>query len=74
MMKLHDIARCALDGRRPGPAQTPLSQLHIRMLLEEMPLGPVDLDILVVQLPALTARPVLIPRLAREGHSPGRGP
>jgi hypothetical protein len=59
MMKLHDIARCALDGRRPGPAQTPLSQLHIRMLLEEMPLGPVDLDILAVQLTAALDGPLL---------------
>jgi hypothetical protein len=41
-------------------AQTPMSQLHIRMLLKQMPLGPVDLDTLAVQLTAALDGPLLL--------------
>ena len=49
-----DIARAALDGREPVPAgaQTPMSQVHIRVLLGQLDLGGADLDMLAVQLTA----------------------
>ena len=57
-----DIARAALDGSQPVPAgaQTPISQLHIRMLLAQLNLGPADLDILAVQLTAALDGPLLL--------------
>ena len=76
-----DIARAALDGHQPIPAgsQTPLSQVHIRMLLRQMSLDAADLDMLAVQLtgaldgppllylaaPDLTAGPHAAERIAR---------
>ena len=56
------IARASLDGSQPVPAgsQTPLSQLHIRMLLGQMDLGPADLDILAMQLTAALDAPLLL--------------
>ncbi|MFF4116486.1 TetR/AcrR family transcriptional regulator [Streptomyces sp. NPDC001714] len=58
----HDIARSALDGRQPAPAggQTPLSRMHIRMLLGQMDLGPADRDLLAVQLTAALDGPLLL--------------
>jgi AcrR family transcriptional regulator len=57
-----EIARAALDGRQPIPAgsQTPISQIHIRMLLAQLDLGAADLDILAVQLTAALDGPLLL--------------
>jgi AcrR family transcriptional regulator len=57
-----DIARAALDGREPVPAgaQTPMSQVHIRILLGQMGLGDADLDMLAVQLTAALDGPLLL--------------
>ena len=57
-----DIARSALDGHQPIPArsQTPLSQVHIRVLLGQMNLGDADLDMLAVQLTAALDGPLLL--------------
>jgi AcrR family transcriptional regulator len=43
----HEISRAALDGGQPMPArsQTPLSQLHIPILVGQMHLGAADLDL-----------------------------
>jgi polyketide synthase 12 len=62
LMANRDIARCALDVRQPvlARSQTPMSQSHIRMLLKQMPLGPVDLDVLAVQLTAALDGPLLL--------------
>ena len=57
-----DIARAALDGTQPTPAgaRTPMSQVHIRMLLAQLSLGRVDLDMLTIQLAAALDGPVLL--------------
>jgi AcrR family transcriptional regulator len=57
-----EIARAALDGSQPVPAgpQTALSQVHIRVLLGQMDLGPADLDTLSVQLTAALDGPLLL--------------
>jgi AcrR family transcriptional regulator len=57
-----DIARAALDGREPVPAgaQTPMSQVHIRILLGQMDLGDADLDMLALQLTAALDGPLLL--------------
>ncbi|MEY9962623.1 AcrR family transcriptional regulator [Streptacidiphilus sp. MAP12-16] len=57
-----EIARAALDGSQPVPAgaETPLSQMHIRMLLGQMHLGAADLDMLAVQLTAALDGPLLL--------------
>ena len=57
-----DIARASLDGHQPIPAgtQTPLSQVHIRILLGQMDLGGADLDMLAVQLTAALDGPLLL--------------
>ncbi len=57
-----DIARAALDGHQPIPAgsHTPLSRMHIRILLEQMNLGDADLDMLTVQLTAALDGPLLL--------------
>jgi polyketide synthase 12 len=57
-----EIARAALDGSQPAPAgaQTPFSQLHIRMLLRQIQLGDADIDILAVQLTAALDGPLLL--------------
>jgi AcrR family transcriptional regulator len=62
MVSNHEIARAALDGNQPRPAgaQTPISQVHIRMLLGQMDIGPVDLDLLAVQLTAALDGPLLL--------------
>ena len=58
----YEIARAALDGRRriPAGAQTPMSQIHIRMLLAQLDLGPTDLDLLAIQLTAALDGPLLL--------------
>ncbi len=57
-----EIARAALDGRRPVPAgsQTPMSRAHIRSLLRQMRLGGADLDVLGTQLTAALDGPLLL--------------
>lgn len=57
-----EIARASLDGSQPVPvgAETPLSQMHIRMLLGQLRLGTADLDILAVQLTAALDGPLLL--------------
>jgi polyketide synthase 12 len=62
LMEYADIARASLDGGQPIPAgsSTPLSQLHIRVLLGQLDLGPADLDMLAVQLTAALDGPLLL--------------
>ncbi|MEV6171435.1 helix-turn-helix domain-containing protein [Streptomyces sp. NPDC051954] len=62
LMEHREIARAALDGSQsvPAGAETPLSRLHIRMLLEQIPLGAADLDVLAVQLTAALDGPLLL--------------
>ena len=62
LMTNSEIARAGLDGRQPVPAgaQTPLSQVHIRMLLGQLSLGALDLDLLAVQLTAALDGPLLL--------------
>ena len=62
LMEHRDIARAALDGSQAVPAgsATPLSQLHIRILLGQLDLGPADLDILALQLTAALDAPLLL--------------
>jgi AcrR family transcriptional regulator len=57
-----EIARASLDGHQPIPAgaQSPLSQLHIRVLLGQMDRGAADLDTLAVQLTAALDGPPLL--------------
>jgi AcrR family transcriptional regulator len=61
LIRRRDIARAALDGSQPTPAgpRTPMSQIHIRMLLAQLSLGRVDLDMLTIQLTAALDGPVL---------------
>jgi polyketide synthase 12 len=56
------IARASLDGHQPVPAgaQSPLSQVHIRMLLAQMNLVCADLDMLATQLTAALDGPLLL--------------
>jgi AcrR family transcriptional regulator len=62
MVGHREIARAALDGHQPIPVgqRAPMSQVHIRMLLGQLDLGPVDLDMLTVQLAAALDGPVLL--------------
>ena len=57
-----EIARAALAAGQPIPIgeRTPMSQVHIRMLLGQLNLGGVDLDMLTVQLSAALDGPVLL--------------
>ncbi|MEV6850466.1 TetR/AcrR family transcriptional regulator [Actinoplanes sp. NPDC051411] len=57
-----DVARFALDGRRPVPGadQTPVSLIHIRMLLRQMDLAGLNTDVLAVQLTAALDGPLLL--------------
>jgi len=56
------VARASLDGGDMVPVgvQTPLSQLHIRMLVGQMDLGATDLDLLSLQLTAALDAPLLL--------------
>jgi polyketide synthase 12 len=62
LIEHREIARAALDGSQPVPAgaQTPLSQLHIRVLLGQIGLAAADLDVLAVQLTAALDGPLLL--------------
>ena len=57
-----EIARAALDCTQPTPAgpRTPMSQIHIRMLLAQLNLVRADLDMLTIQLAAALDGPVLL--------------
>jgi AcrR family transcriptional regulator len=62
MVRHGEIARAALGGSQPIPAgrRTPMSQVHIRMLLGQLSLDGADLDMLTVQLAAALDGPVLL--------------
>jgi AcrR family transcriptional regulator len=62
LMENREVARFALDGRQPvpGAANTPITLTHIRMLLRQMDLGPLDPDFLAVQLAAALDGPLLL--------------
>jgi polyketide synthase 12 len=62
MVGHREIARAALDGSQPVPVghRTPMSQVHIRVLLGQLSLDGVDLDMLTVQLAAALDGPVLL--------------
>jgi AcrR family transcriptional regulator len=57
-----DIARAALGGHQPIPAgsQSPMSQVHIRMLLRQIGVGGTDIDMLAIQLTAALDGPLLL--------------
>lgn len=58
----HEIARAALDGGQPDPMgrETPLSRLHIRMLLQQIKPPVADLGVLSMQLTAALDGPLLL--------------
>jgi AcrR family transcriptional regulator len=62
MLDHRDIARNAIDGSKPVPAgaQTPLSRLHIRVLLSSLDLAGADLEMLALQLTAALDGPILL--------------
>jgi polyketide synthase 12 len=62
LMEHQEIARSAVDGRQAIPAgtNTPMAQIHIRMLLAEMGLGTVNLGLLAMQLAAAMDGPLLL--------------
>jgi polyketide synthase 12 len=64
----YDIARSAFDGHQPIPAgsQSPMSQMHIRMLLGQMHLPGADVDMLAIQLTAALDGPPLFYMSASE--------
>lgn len=74
LIQHRDIARATLDGhqRVPAGSQSPISQVHIRMLLAQMDLGPADLDVLALQLTAALDGPLLLylsgPDLTEPAH------
>jgi AcrR family transcriptional regulator len=57
-----EIARAALDSSQPVPAgaQTPMSRVHIRYLLQEIRLGASEPDVLALQLTAALDGPLLL--------------
>jgi AcrR family transcriptional regulator len=62
LIEHREIARAALDGGQqiPAGAQTPLSQMHIRVLLGQIAPGAADLGILAVQLTAALDGPLVL--------------
>jgi AcrR family transcriptional regulator len=57
----HAIARGSLDGGQPAPTgRSPLSRVHIRMLLGQIRPDVKDLDVLAVQLTAALDGPLLL--------------
>jgi AcrR family transcriptional regulator len=62
MIGHREIARATLDGSQAVPAgrRTPMSQVHIRVLLGQLSLGTADLEMLTVQLAAALDGPVLL--------------
>ena len=62
MIEHREIARAALGATRPtriGP-RTPMSHIHIRVLLGQLSLGDIDPNLLAVQLAAALDGPVLL--------------
>jgi hypothetical protein len=57
-----EIARAALDGREPVSAgtRTPMSQVHIRLLIGQLRLADADLDVLSTQLMGALDGPLLL--------------
>jgi polyketide synthase 12 len=62
LIEHRDIARAALDGHKSPAtgAESPMSRMHIRMLLGQMELAGADLDTLAVQLTAALDAPMLL--------------
>ena len=62
LIEHREVARAALDGGRPIPAgaQTPISQMHIRVLLGQVAPADADLDILALQLTAALDGPLVL--------------
>jgi polyketide synthase 12 len=62
MIEHREIARAALDGSQSVPVgrRTPMSQVHIRMLVAQLDFDGVDLDMLTVQLNAALDGPILL--------------
>jgi AcrR family transcriptional regulator len=62
LISRREIARASLDGSQPVPAgtETPMSRIHIRMLLGQLRLDCVDLDMLAMQLTAALDAPLLL--------------
>jgi polyketide synthase 12 len=62
LLEHREVARAALDGSQPIPAgpNATLSQVHVRMLLGQIDLGPADLDILAIQLAAALDDPLVL--------------
>jgi AcrR family transcriptional regulator len=62
LISRREIARATLDGSQPVPAgtETPMSRIHIRMLLGQLRLDGADLDMLAVQLTAALDGPLLL--------------
>jgi polyketide synthase 12 len=72
LVEHRDIARAALDGSQPVPIgrRTPMSQVHIRMLLGQLDLAGADLDMLAIQLTGALDGPVLL-YLSSDEHTDG---
>jgi polyketide synthase 12 len=68
----HEIARASLDGGQPVPTgrETPLSRIHIRMLLGQIRPDVTDLDVLAIQLTAALDGPLLLQLTATELSKP----
>ena len=62
LVEHRDIARAALDGSQAVPIgrRTPMSQVHIRMLLGQLDLTGADLDMFAIQLSGALDGPVLL--------------
>ena len=62
LIEHRDIARAALDGQHSAlaGAESPLSRVHIRMLLGQLELAGADLDTLAIQLTAALDAPLLL--------------
>ncbi|MDT5120039.1 MAG: hypothetical protein QOE30_5778 [Mycobacterium sp.] len=68
----HEIARASLDGGQPVPIghESPLSRIHIRMLLGQICPDVTDLDVLAIQLTAALDGPLLLQLTAAELSKP----
>ncbi|MDP9792697.1 polyketide synthase 12 [Catenuloplanes nepalensis] len=70
MLENREIARAALDGRARGPAgPTPMTSMHIRMLLSRLSLDVPDLDLLAMQLTGALDAPLLL-YTAQDANAP----
>jgi polyketide synthase 12 len=68
----HEIARASLDGGQPVPTgrESPLSRIHIRMLLGQIRPDVTDLDVLAMQLAAALDGPLLLQLTAADFSKP----